>query len=305
MKRKIVQHGNSTLTLSLPSKWIKENDIKKGQYLNIDILESGLFINPGKIKHSCIEIDINEKKEWYITKILSHIYTYGYEEIKINYLDKKQLQLIRKALSELNGFEIIESTANYCKIKAVTSIDNAEFNEILKGIFWQIKSQFDYFIEDIEKNNYQNYDEAKEIHNVTIRLINLSQRLINKNILFGRVLSKYAYNVLIGLLNISRSISYAYNYSKSNNCEFTKNEIESIKKIKTFYLNLIDAYQNINILKVKDFLDEREKTIENFLEVLKEKNPIPFHFFIDMLKDFSSISNFIILTETNRENALL
>lgn len=304
MKRKIVQHGSSTLTLSLPSKWTKENSIEKGQYINIDILENGIFVNPSKTKHSCIEININEKKEWYLTKILSHLYTYGYEEIKINYSDKKQLQLIRKSLGELNGFEIIESTPTCCKIKAVTSIDTAEFNDILKAIFWQIKSQFNYFIEDIEKNNYQNHDEAREIHGVIIKLINLSQRLINKNILFGRVLSKYAYNVLIGLLNISRSIHYAYNYSKSNNCEFTKNEIESIKQIRTFYINLIDAYQNINMLKVKDFLDEREKKIENFLEILKEKNPIPLHFFVDMLKDFSSISNFIILTETNRENEL-
>ena len=52
MKRKIVQHGQSTLTLSLPSKWVKKNNIKKGQLLDVNVSEKGLLISLDKAKYS-------------------------------------------------------------------------------------------------------------------------------------------------------------------------------------------------------------------------------------------------------------
>ena len=33
MQRKVIQQGPSTLMVSLPSKWVKENNIKKGEEL--------------------------------------------------------------------------------------------------------------------------------------------------------------------------------------------------------------------------------------------------------------------------------
>ncbi|MDP2926060.1 MAG: AbrB/MazE/SpoVT family DNA-binding domain-containing protein [Nanoarchaeota archaeon] len=303
MKRKIVQHGNSTLTLSLPSKWVKENNIKKGQILDIEPSEKGLLINLNKIKLDSIEITLSDEKEWYIHRILSHLYTYGFDEIKINYTNLDQLSLIRNSLNELSGFEVVESKSNYCKIKSVTSVDTAEFNSTMNRTFWQILSQFDYFIEDIEKKEYLNLNESFEIHRVVVKLINISKRLINKNIIYGRITSKYAYNLLIGLLNISRSITYSYHYAEKNKCGFTKDEIELIKKIRESYYKLISSYQNLDMKNIKLFLDEREATINESLEVLKGKNPVPIHFFLDMFKEFSTISNFVIIMKTDNDNS--
>ena len=302
MKRKIVQHGNSTLSLSLPSKWVKSNNIQKGQFLNIDIAERGLVISQEKIKFSSIEINLSNEKEWYINRILSHLYTYGFDEIKINYTEQKQLSLIRKMLAELTGFEIVESNPKYCIIKAVASIDTIEFDNNIKRILFQILSQFDYFIEDIEKKSYSNFDETLEIHKVVTKLINLSKRLINKNLVFGKNTSKYAYNFLIGLMNISRSIIYSYKYAKTNNSKLNEIESNLIKKTRDFYQELMGAYQNQDMIKIKSFLDERETISEDSLEILKEKNPVVIHFFFDMFKEFSAISNFVIILNTNREN---
>lgn len=302
MKRKIVQHGNSTLTLSLPSRWVKENNIKKGQILDIEPSEKGLLINLDKAKFDSIEINLSDEKEWYVHRILSHLYTYGFDEIKVNHTISNQLSLIRNSLKDLSGFEVVESKTNYCEIRSVTSIDASEFDSTMKRIFWQIISQFDYFMEDIEKKEYLNLNENLEIHKVIVKLINISKRLINKNIIYGRVTSKYAYNLLNGLLNISRSITYSYDYAEKNKCEFGKNEIDLIKKIREFYYKLISSYQNLDMKNVKLFLDEREATIGKSLEILKEKNPVPMHFFLDMLKEFSNITNFVILLSTNKEN---
>ncbi len=78
--------------------------------------------------------------------------------------------------------------------------------------------------------------------------------------------------------------------------------MELIKKIRGFYFNLIGSYQNLDMKDIKLFLDERETTISESLEVLKEKNPVPIHFFLDMFKEFSTISNFVIIMKINSDN---
>jgi len=302
MKRKIVQHGNSTLTLSLPSKWVKSNNIQKGQFLNIEISEKGLIINPEETKFTSIEVSLSNEKEWYVNKLLSSLYTYGFDEIGITYTDKTQLSLIRKALHKLTGFEIIKSNPKHCTIKSVASINTIEFDGNVRRILWQILSQFDYFIEDIKKNKYANFEESFEIYKVITKLINLSKRLINKNLIFGKNTSKYAYNFLTGLLNISRSIIYSYKYAKNNNSKLNKIEVDLIKKTRDFYQKLLNAYQNQDMVKIKSFLDEREVISEDSLGILNEKNPVIIHFFLDMFKEFSTISNFVIILNTNKEN---
>ncbi len=44
MKRKVSLHGPSTLTVSLPSKWVKKYCIKKGDELDIEEKNSTLII---------------------------------------------------------------------------------------------------------------------------------------------------------------------------------------------------------------------------------------------------------------------
>ena len=97
-----------------------------------------MLINLDKTKFDSIEINLSDEKEWYVHRILSHLYTYGFDEIKANYTNPNQLSLIRNSLKDLSGFEVVESKTNYCKIRSVTSIDASEFDSTMKRIFWQI-----------------------------------------------------------------------------------------------------------------------------------------------------------------------
>ena len=58
MRRKIVQHGPATLTLSLPSGWAKKWGIKKGSELEVEELGKELRIKVDKTPAT------NEKKEF-------------------------------------------------------------------------------------------------------------------------------------------------------------------------------------------------------------------------------------------------
>ena len=52
MKRKIVKHGPISLTVSLPSKWVKKRNLKAGDEVEVEEHNNGLFIG-----------DFNNKKE--------------------------------------------------------------------------------------------------------------------------------------------------------------------------------------------------------------------------------------------------
>jgi phosphate uptake regulator len=304
MKRKVVQHGNTTLTLSLPSKWVKNNNVKKGDFLNLEMTEKGILINSKIIKFGSVELDLSNEEKWYIHRILTHLYNYGFDEIKINYSNKKIISIIREKLKELSGFEVIECASNYCKIKSMTFAGESEFNNTIKRIFWQILSQYDSFIEDAEKSKYSNYEESLEVNKVIIKLINLSKRILNKNEIFGRITSKYFHNLNTSLLNISRSLIYSYERANKEKSVFSIEEISLMKKLRELYQVLSGAYTDLDLEKIKIFLNERELIIEDSLKLLQGKNPIIMHFFLDLFKEFSSISNYVIASNLNKEDTL-
>jgi len=47
MKRKIVQHGSSSLTITLPIKWVEKFGLKKGGELNVEENGPTLLISTG------------------------------------------------------------------------------------------------------------------------------------------------------------------------------------------------------------------------------------------------------------------
>jgi phosphate uptake regulator len=58
MKRKIVKHGQSTLTVSIPSKWAKNNNLHNGDLINIEASKDKLILSKEDKYFEEIEIDL-------------------------------------------------------------------------------------------------------------------------------------------------------------------------------------------------------------------------------------------------------
>ena len=306
MKRKVVRHGDSTLTISLPSKWAKANSIKPGQLLNLEQTDCGIFVSSNEnYPIEKTEITLSWDKEWYIQRILRHLYTYGYDEVSVNYAKKEQLLLLRKGLESLPGFEIGESNPKICKIRCVGSLESTEYDDTVKKILWLILSQFDYLIEDCGVKNPIMHDEVNELFKTISKLINLCRRLINKRPPYDSTISKYAYRFLTSLMNIASFLIYTYDYSKKmNKLQLSQSEMELVTKTRGFYYQLLMAYQNLNVEKTKQFFSEREEMFDVVLELFREKNPVITHYFLDILKELSSIGNLVLILRLSEENAI-
>ncbi len=61
MRRKIIKQGHNTLTITLPSKWAKNFNLKSGDEIEIIERDNGLFLSTEKKQESNkVQIDIND-----------------------------------------------------------------------------------------------------------------------------------------------------------------------------------------------------------------------------------------------------
>jgi bifunctional DNA-binding transcriptional regulator/antitoxin component of YhaV-PrlF toxin-antitoxin module len=100
MKRKIVQHGNTSLTISLPIQWAKRFDLKKGDELDIEEREKSLLISTEKaIKTERVVLDVSEFDERSLVWHLVSLHKSGFDEIKLIFKDHHQMSIIQKKMS--------------------------------------------------------------------------------------------------------------------------------------------------------------------------------------------------------------
>src|SRR3989344_3919364 len=95
IKRKVVLHGPSTLTISLPTKWIKKHGVKKGDELEVEEFDKILKVSTDR-EYSpvrSIKVDLNNLSEDAIKSILAVLHKSGYDEIEVDFKDANTLKI--------------------------------------------------------------------------------------------------------------------------------------------------------------------------------------------------------------------
>ena len=132
MKRKVVLHGPSTLTISLPASWIKKFDVRKGDELEIDECGDEIRISTDSSRFEQKQIDIENLQRVGKSYITSS-YRQGYDEIDFTYKDNDYLETIHDLINqEITGFEVVRQKDNHCVIKDLTGHNKDEFGVALR-----------------------------------------------------------------------------------------------------------------------------------------------------------------------------
>lgn len=216
IRRKVVLHGNSTLTVSLPSSWVKKFNIRKGDELYVLGYGKELRIHSehpfGSEKKEVNIGNLERMGKSYITSL----YRSGYDEIHINYADHSYIGTIQDLLSkEMIGFEIIKQANNYCLMKDLTGHIKDEFNTALRRIWLLISDLSKESINAIKNNDI---DALKHIH--------LMDNSINK-------FSNYCLRILSKRGHINFKKTHLYHYL-----------IKNLEEIADQYKDLCNLYLN-------------------------------------------------------------
>ena len=234
IKRKIVQHGNTSLTVSLPISWARKFDLKKGDELDMVEKEKSIIISTAKaFQVNAVELDISGFDEKTIVWHIQALYRSGYDEVKVIFGNHSQMNIIQRIMGSFIGYSIMEQKGNYCIIRTISQVVEQEFESALRRTFLVTLSMAE-----------STYDAFYERKSDSFNSVMVMEETNNQLVLFcHRLLNKYGYN----------------NYAKTT----------SVYTIISLLENIADNYRNMmkDILDKKIELDYKEDVLEIFNDV--------------------------------------
>lgn len=206
MRRKVIKQGHNTLTVTIPSKWAKQFNLKPGDEVDVMGKDNGLFMTTEKQDELLkSEIDISGLDIPTIWKYFMAVYREGYDEVKITFdpnetyevpyklfrrhaIYMKQgskpqkenpLETIQQITSRFIGFEIAEHHKDYCVIKNMVELSSKEFDSSLRRVFLLLQQMGEEMVEAIKTNNKEILRHTHDIdinidkfHDYCIRVLN-------------------------------------------------------------------------------------------------------------------------------------
>ena len=274
MKRKIIELGHKCMVMSLPIKWVSENNLKKG--LELDVVAEGqkLVISPAERVKKPIEIElwIKDARESAARTILVNAYRAGYDRLAVHYSGNKK-NLSEIVSKYLLGFELFSQADALYSIESVSEPSYENIYEIVNKMFFIITEILnDLTSDDIEENviRVQRYD-------------NFIKRCVSKKIVFIKS-QLFMWQFLSNLVQIARQ-SYHLKKSIKKGFVFDRTQKIAVNKIQEMFSNLRKGYVNKDLNSLMDIHKMEQDIVYDKREsLLKSKNPVVGHYLMSIAR---------------------
>jgi len=281
MRRRIVKQGSATMTISLPSTWIKNHNLKEGDELEIEEKGNLIELSTSKIASSS-SIFIDADKGSFTKRDLSHLYILGYDEITLKFSDEEVLNSVKERLPDCIGFEIIDQSENKIKIKSISSELEGEFDNILNKVFLILKEMGNDVYDALEKKEYSRLKKIKEMEIVNNKFTSFLLRLLSKKGYKRQNRTLQAYDLIQNLERLADEYKYL-----CENLADRKKPIsnESLNLLKAINENYTSLYTNFLKSESQDkSLYKQRASIKIKVLATLEKEPILNHHLLSLLE---------------------
>ena len=272
MKRKIALIGPSTLMVSLPSKWAKKFNLKKGDEIEVTESDKSLVISTEN-DFSKKELEINVSSlDTMLYRLVGAVYKSGYEQVKIVFNTPNQLETIYDVLRKTCiGFEIIEQSKSYLIIKEISKPEHHEFENVLRRNFLFLLSVAKDSLESAKKQEFQ------ELKNITLRDHNINKysdfcrRILNKRNVYEFSKNAPLYCVIEQLEKIGDIYRDLCLHIFENEIKLDKSTLEIFEKVNGFLSDFYDLFYKFSFENLETFGTKR-KDIKLLLDKRIEKD---------------------------------
>ncbi|MDP3728399.1 MAG: AbrB/MazE/SpoVT family DNA-binding domain-containing protein [bacterium] len=302
MKRKLVQQGEATLMVSLPSKWIKDQELQKGDTVDIEENESKLVLSKdfqGRKKETSLQL--TSSTESAVRVAIVNAYRSGYDLVHINYQNHKQYTLLQKILKDyIFGFEIVHTEEKSCSIENITEPSSEQFDVLLQKIFDNTRSLLAFTRQRLQGTAVKE-DYLAITHRVH-QYDNFCRRVISKTNKFGSASTSF-WTFLTLLLHAQRELYHLNQYLDKNKILFTEKTL--FDGFERMLETLLHAYKQKNIEEI-DLIHtlEKELVYKDFYRIVQKgkKEAIVAHHLTTGIKELYLASSpllTVILHERN------
>ncbi len=291
-KRKLVKQGATTHMVSLPSKWIKANNLKKGEEVEVEEKQNSIVVSldPKKSKRP-IQVDLASPTNISIRTILINSYRLGYDKITISFKDKKAIETIQNTVrDDLVGFEIVRKTENRCEIENVTEPSKDQFDSILSKIFVNIKDLLKVTEDMLQGKRHEFEGIEKRIQQYD----NFCRRVVAKTNLFDQYQLRWAFHA--ELMHAQREIYLLLKYLKKNKPKTDKHILFLLENCKNMFDLLRKGYEEKNTSLLEKMQDiEKNMSYKRIHSILRKTGGrIEAHHLISAIKKFYLASSPLI-----------
>ena len=191
MKRKVAQIGPSTLMVSLPTKWAKENGIHKGDELNVTTVrkEITFSVEENKTAKKEITVDISTFSSFMLIRYIETLYINNYNKIILTHSNQEILhnptgkwenlrQRIKSTSNRFIGMEIVAQSTTMTELHCFLSKEEQDLESIGRRIFFLWKGALQELLDHIERDQPLSYKEVYEQHDNIIRFITYYLRVL-------------------------------------------------------------------------------------------------------------------------------
>jgi len=265
MKRKVVQHGPSTLIVSLPSKWVKEYNISKGDELEVVQENSKIVISTSHtLNIEKAELDISGLDRTSILINIRSAYRMGFDIIRINFNDQltqyfrmkkkeKVTSVIHQEINRLIGLEIVEQKENYCTVKSLSKVSVKEFDNVLRRVLLLTIDVGNDLVTGLSNNDIVLLETIDDKHDTITKFVSYCLRILNKTGHPDPKKTNFLYHIVATLDKIVDIIKYsardARNLKPKTSMEcirITKNIVNSL----VLYYEMFYKYDKQKIVKI-------------------------------------------------------
>ncbi len=269
-KRKIMKFGNTSHGVTMPNDWIKENNLKKGDDVNLSVNNNvvKICLPKGEKVEKRIEINIDNVPLKLFNKMLISYYLKNYKYIKIT--GKKaieRLEEIRIFKEKLSSIEIFEIGSDFIVLKDLSTPQELDVNDLINKIVDMVRTLFDEAMEGNRLSFMSQIDSnINKLTFLTFKTINYNLEndldfYISKN-------SIHLWRIISSLEKVGDDVKRVARYLRRGDdeeCHFIKMLFESVRD----YFVFINNFQQKDIEfenNLKLYLDRKQsllKDIEN------------------------------------------
>jgi len=256
------------LTLSLPREWIKANNLRKGDEVDVENLDGNLLVSLENRKGSKIEISIMGMKPM-LRKIIGATFKCGYDEIIIHFNSYEELKAVQDLLREqFSGFEIVSQTKNTLIIKNLSQSNFYEFDEALKRFFFVLNHMADETAGAIENNDVKWLKTTALLKIETDKFADYCRRAINMGFKSNFKRPAPLYTLIEQMEKVANMYRDICIYCSVSKWKTSKNINEILKELIGFQNLFNDIFYKFDIEKMPEFSRQKEnlqRKIDNAL----------------------------------------
>jgi phosphate uptake regulator len=274
MKRKVIQIAGKTFVISLPTSWVKQWGIKKGE--EIDVVEQGskLIVSTGEsrdIKKG--SVDISRATERTIRWVLSSLHKKGYDEIEIATDNENHARLIDELLRDLfMGFAVVEQKGKKCVVKTVSKDLDDQFDTILRRAFLVTLDFSEKTVDYAEKKQFEELTNLVQLEKTNNQLTNFCERILNKRGYDDQIKTNFLYVIIWNLEKVADDYKYLCQYLAKEK-KINKKSLVVLKEVNSLLRNYYELFYKFDINKLSK-LSEDLKTLRNKIEKLLPEDPV-------------------------------